>query len=156
MPMRLREPMPNLEGVTEWVNGEVRPEELAGVPVLVHFWAVSCYMCKDSLPTLNEWREQYGQQYNLKLIGIHMPRSEKDTDIDAAKAMIEQYELKHPIAIDNQHAVTNAFQNEYVPAYYLFDAAGQMRFYGAGEKAIGMVGQRIHKILGPKEEQPGT
>lgn len=152
MPMRLREQMPELQGVTEWVNGETSKQELAGQPVLVHFWAISCYMCKESLPVLNEWRDKYGEQYNLKLVGIHMPRSEKDTDIDAVKDAIRQYGLKHPIAIDNDHAVTDAFQNEYVPAYYLFDAEGQMRFFGAGEKAIGMVEQRLHKILGPKEE----
>jgi len=151
MPMRLREQMPELQGVTEWVNGETSKQELAGQPVLVHFWAISCYMCKESLPVLNEWRDKYGEQYNLKLVGIHMPRSEKDTDIGAVKDAINQYGLKHPIAIDNDHAVTDAFQNEYVPAYYLFDAEGQMRFFGAGEKAIGMVEQRLHKILGPKE-----
>lgn len=151
MPMRLREQMPELQGVTEWVNGEVDKAQLQGQPVLVHFWAVSCYMCKESLPLLNEWRDKYGEQYNLKLVGIHMPRSEKDTDLDTVKATIQQYEMKHPIAVDNNHAVTDSFQNEFVPAYYLFDAEGQMRFYGAGEKAIGMVEQRLHKILGPKE-----
>ena len=152
MPIRLREPMPEFQGVTEWVNGEVSKDRLQGQPVLVHFWAVSCYMCKESLPVLNEWRDKYGRQYNLQIVGIHMPRSEKDTDVETVKATIEQYGMKHPIAIDNEHAVTDAYQNEYVPAYYLFDGEGQMRFYGAGEKALNMVEQRMHKILGPKEE----
>lgn len=152
MPLRLREQLPELEGVPEWVNGTIDKAQLKGQPVLVHFWAISCYMCKESLPVLNEWRHKYGEQYNLKLVGVHMPRSEKDTDMAAVKAAIQQYELQHPVAIDNDHAITDAFQNEYVPAYYLFDAEGQMRFYGAGEKAIGMVEQRLHKILGPKEQ----
>ena len=151
MPMRLRSELPDLTGATEWVNGQVYKENLKGKPVLVHFWAVSCYMCKDSMPQLNEWREKYGKLYNLQMVGIHMPRSEKDTDIDAAKAIITQYDLKHPIAMDNEHLITNGFENEFVPAYYLFDEQLQMRFYGAGEKALGMVEQRLHKILGPKE-----
>ncbi|MFK7691163.1 redoxin domain-containing protein [Paenibacillus sp. HJGM_3] len=150
--MKLRSELPSLEGITEWVNGTIDRDELQGKPLLVHFWAVSCYMCKDGLPTLNEWRDRFGEQYGLRLIGVHMPRSEKDTDIEEAKKTIAQYELKHPVGIDNEHNVTDAFQNEFVPAYYLFDAQGQMRFYGAGEKALGMVEQRIHKILGPKEE----
>jgi len=151
MPMRLREQMPELAGLTEWVNGEVSKEDLKGKPALVHFWAVSCHMCKESLPTINEWRDTLAKQYNMQIIGIHMPRYEKDTDLEAVHEAIKQYGLQHPIGIDNEHAVTDAFQNEYVPAYYLFDAEGQMRFYGAGEKAIGLVEQRIHKILGPKE-----
>ncbi|MEI7028129.1 redoxin domain-containing protein [Paenibacillus sp. y28] len=151
MPMRLRTELPGFAGVTEWINSQVDLEALRGKPVLVHYWAVSCYMCKEGLPLLNEWRVKFGEQYGLQLVGIHMPRSEKDTDVEAVKEMVKQYELQHPIAVDNAHAVTDAFQNEYVPAFYLFDDQLQMRFFGAGEKALGMVEQRIHKILGPKE-----
>lgn len=152
MPMRLRSELPPFEGVTEWINGEVKKEDLKGHPVLIHFWAVSCYMCKESLPQINEWRDQYEGEYSLKVIGVHMPRSESDTDIDAVKAMVKQYELKHPIIIDNEHAVTDAFQNEYVPAYYLFDGEDQLRHFQAGEKGLKMVEQRLHKILGTKDE----
>jgi peroxiredoxin len=151
MPMRLRSELPDFQGVTEWVNGEVKKEELQGRPVLIHFWAVSCYMCKESLPQINEWRDSFEKQFNLQVIGVHMPRSEKDTDIEQVKATIAQYELKHPIMVDNSHTITDAFQNEFVPAYYLFDGASQLRHFQAGEKGLKMVEQRIHKILGVKD-----
>ncbi|WP_274363398.1 redoxin domain-containing protein [Paenibacillus thermotolerans] len=149
--MRLRTELPEFQGVTEWVNGEVAKSELEGKPVLVHFWAVSCYMCKESLPLMNEWRKKYEQQYGLRMIGVHMPRSEADTDIAAVKETIEQYHLEHPVIVDNEHAVTDAFQNEFVPAYYLFDGNLQLRHFQAGEKGLSMVEQRIHKILGTNE-----
>ncbi len=148
MPMRIRSELPEFEGVTEWMNGEADRQELKGRPVLVHFWAVSCHMCKESLPQINEWREKYEKQYNLKVIGVHMPRSEKDTDIQTVKETAAQYDLKHPIMIDNSHAITDAFQNEYVPAYYLFDDQGQLRHFQAGERGLKMVEQRLEKILG--------
>jgi thioredoxin-like negative regulator of GroEL len=151
MPMRLRTELPELQGVTEWVNGEASKADLAGKPVLIHFWAVSCYMCKEGLPLINEWRKKYEQQYNLQVIGVHMPRSEADTDIGAVKDAIKQYNLEHPVIIDNEHAVTDAFQNEYVPAYYLFDGNSQLRHFQAGEKGLSMVEQRLHKILGTNE-----
>ncbi len=152
MPMRLRTELPAFDGVTEWVNGETSKAAVVGKPVLVHFWAVSCYLCKESLPMLNIWREQYGAQYGLQVIGVHMPRSEKDLDIASAKAVISEYELAHPVIIDNDHAVAEAFQNEYVPAFYLFDQQGQLRHFQAGEKGLKMVEQRLHKILGVSEE----
>ncbi len=151
MPMKLRAELPELAGATEWLNGTFDKASVQGKPVLVHFWAVSCYMCKEGMPLLKEWKDKYGEQYGLQLVGIHMPRSEKDTELEAVKDIVAQYGLEHPIAVDNEHAIAGAFENEYVPAYYLFDELGQMRFYGAGEKAIGMVEQRMHKILGPKE-----
>ena len=151
MPMRLRSEMPEFSGVTEWVNGELSKEKLAGKPVLIHFWAVSCHMCKESLPQINEWREKYGKQYDLQVVGVHMPRSEKDTEIEPVKETIKKYELEHPIMIDNQHKITDAFQNEYVPAYYLFDENQQLRHFQAGERGLKMVEQRLNKILGVNE-----
>lgn len=150
MPMKLRTEIPDFTGVTEWVNGQVDKAALQGHPVLVHFWAVSCYLCKEGLPFINHWRDVYGEQYKLKIIGVHMPRSEKDTEIEPIKATIKQYELTHPIIIDNAHAVTDSYQNEFVPAYYLFDDKLQLRHFQAGERGLQMVDQRIQKILGVK------
>ncbi len=152
MPMRLRTELPAFAGVTEWINGEAQREALQGKPVLVHFWAVSCYLCKESLPMINIWRDTFGEQYNLQIVGVHMPRSEKDLDIASAKAIVNEYELTHPVIIDNDHAVAEAFQNEYVPAFYLFDENHQLRHFQAGEKGLKMVEQRLHKILGVTEE----
>lgn len=149
--MRLREELPDFPGVTEWVNGQLTKEELAGKPVLVHFWSVSCYMCKESLPQINEWRDKYAEN-GLKVIGVHMPRSEADTNMETIKQTITQYELTHPIAIDNAMKTTDAFQNEYVPAYYLFDESLQLRHFQAGEKGLNMVKKRLHRILGIEEE----
>lgn len=151
MPMRLRSEMPEFEGVTEWVNGQVSKQDLEGKPVLIHFWAVSCHMCKESLPQINEWRKMYGEQHDLQVIGVHMPRSEKDTEIEPVKETIKKYELEHPIMVDNQHKITDAFQNEYVPAYYLFDGKQQLRHFQAGERGLKMVEQRLNKILGKSE-----
>ncbi len=153
--MRLREELPDFPGITEWVNGQVSKADLAGKPVLVHFWSVSCYMCKESLPQINEWRDKYSEQYGLRVIGVHMPRSEADTNIETIKETIAQYELTHPIAIDNQMKTTDAFQNEYVPAYYLFDETLQLRHFQAGEKGLNMVKKRLHRILGIEEESQG-
>lgn len=152
MALRLRTEMPELKGVTEWVNGEVSKEELKGSPVLIHFWSVSCGLCKKSLPEINKMREEIPQ---LKFVGIHMPRSEKDTDVNAVKETIQQYELKHPQAIDNMHSVVDAFENEFVPAFYLFDANGLLRHRSAGEKALAMLKSPLERVLKEYEQNGG-
>lgn len=149
--MRLREELPDFPGITEWVNGQVTKAELAGSPVLVHFWSVSCYMCKESMPNINEWRDKYAAN-GLKVVGIHMPRSEADTNIETIKETIAQYNLTHPIAIDNEMKTVDAFQNEYVPAFYLFDENLQLRHFQAGEKGLNLVKKRLFRILGIEEE----
>lgn len=149
--MRLREELPDFPGITEWVNGQVTKADLAGSPVLVHFWSVSCYMCKESMPSINEWRDKYAAN-GLKVIGIHMPRSEKDTDIETIKQTIAEHNLTHSIAIDNDMKTVDAFQNEYVPAFYLFDENLQLRHFQAGEKGLNLVKKRLFRILGIEEE----
>jgi hypothetical protein len=43
-----------------------------------------------------------------------------DADFNAVREAITQYEITGPGAIDNEHKLRDAFQNEngYVPAYY--------------------------------------
>lgn len=147
MPMRLGSDLPALDGATEWVNGE--PAEIAGSPVLVHFWAVSCYLCKKNMTELRNWKEQYGAR-GLKLVAVHMPRQESDTDVGAVRAAITELEITESCAIDNRHLLKNAFQNDqgWVPAYYLFDANGTLKSRTAGDAGLGMLKGALEKLLG--------
>lgn len=147
MALRLRTELPSLEGITEWVNGEISKDDLIGKPTLIHFWSISCGICKESLPEVNELRDNHPE---LQVIGIHMPRSEKDTEIPPVKETIEKYELKHPQGIDNMHQVVDRFENEYVPAFYLFDRNGLLRHRSAGEKALSMLKNPLERVLNEK------
>ena len=57
MPLRISTEMPELDGATEWLNGTADRANLAGAPTLVHFRSVSCYICKNNLPTLKQWKK---------------------------------------------------------------------------------------------------
>ncbi|MBD1370810.1 TlpA family protein disulfide reductase [Hazenella sp. IB182357] len=148
MALRLRTDMPKIENVTEWVNGSISNEDLSGKIVLVHFWSISCGLCKESLPDINQMREDLP---HVSFVGIHMPRSEKDTDIDAVKETISKYNLKHPQGIDNMHSVVDAFENQFVPAFFLFDKEGKLRHRSAGEKALSMLKKPLERVLGESE-----
>jgi len=52
--------MPRFEGATEWFNGtQAHAEaEVQQHPTLVHFWSVSCGICKDNLPRIAQWRDE--------------------------------------------------------------------------------------------------
>jgi thiol-disulfide isomerase/thioredoxin len=150
MPMRIGTQMPSLDGATEWFGAtQAHAEaESAGHPVLVHFWSVSCGTCKDNLPRVAEWREQRGAQ-GLRVIAVHMPRYEADTDVEAVREAIAKYDIAEPCAVDNQHKLREAFQNEqgYVPAYYLFDAEGKLRCFAAGERGLNMISPALERLL---------
>lgn len=154
MAMRIGTQMPALEGATEWFGGtQAHAEaEALGRPTLIHFWSASCGICKDNLPRVSQWRDEKRDQ-GLRVIAIHMPRYESDTDIEKVRELIDQFGIKEPVAVDNEHKLREAFQNDqgYVPAYYLFDAEGKLRSFAAGERGLDMLKSAIDRVLTPVE-----
>lgn len=113
MPMRLGSDMPALVGATEWFNGEPKLED--GKVTFVHFWAVSCHICHETMADVLRIRDEYADQ-GLQTVAVHMPRMEEDTDIARIRADVEKYHITQPCAVDNQVAIAQAFQNEFTPA----------------------------------------
>ena len=152
--MRIGTPMPSLEGATEWFNGtQAHAEaEAVGHPTLVHFWSVSCGVCKDNLPRVAQWRDEKKEQ-GLRVIAIHMPRYEADTDTDAVRDLIGKHNIIEPVGVDNEHKLRDAFQNDngYVPAYYLFDAEGKLKSFAAGERGLDMLKSAIDRVLASEQ-----
>ncbi len=151
MPLRSGSPLPDLTGAECWINGETSRDELLGSPVLVHFFAKSCPICHDNMPTVESWRESFGPK-GLKVVGIHMPREEADTDVSAVTADIEVMNMAEPVAIDNQHTIGDRFENKLWPAYYLFDATGAMRGRAAGYAGLKMIEAPLLRLLGIDQE----
>jgi thiol-disulfide isomerase/thioredoxin len=148
--------MPSLEGATEWFGGtQAHAEaEMKGHPTLVHFWAVSCGICKENLPRITEWRDAR-RDAGLRVVAVHMPRYEADTDTEAVRDAIAQYNITEPCAVDNQHKLRDAFGNEqgYVPAYYLFDAEGKLKSFAAGERGFNMVAAALERLLAQASQE---
>lgn len=145
MSMRLRTQLPELDGVTEWINSEPEMETASG-PVLVYFWAVSCNVCHRVLPNLQLWRETYVPQ-GLKMISIHCPRMKTDTDIRKVKSAVDNLGIVEPCGVDNMHRVKKAFDNEFWPAFYIFDAEKRLKRRAAGNAGLDMINPVLEKFF---------
>ena len=156
MPMRIGTEMPSLDGATEWFNAtQSRAEnESEGHPTLVHFWAVSCGICKDNMPRVNEWRDARREE-GLRVVAVHMPRYEADTNIEDVREAISKYNITEPCAVDNMHRLREAFKNDqgFVPAYYLFDAEGKLRCFAAGERGLDMLASALERVMAGAQKQ---
>lgn len=149
--MKLREQMPELSGATEWLNSEVTKEQLIGEkPTLFHFWSISCHLCKESMPQVNEFRDHYRDKLNV--IAVHIPRSEDDLNIDEIKKVAAEHDISQSIFVDSEHKLTDAFENQYVPAYYVFDKEGRLRHFQAGGSGMKMLEKRVNRVLAELEK----
>ena len=152
MSLRLGTELPDLSGATEWLNGEVDRSHLIGSPVLVHFWAMSCYICKQNLPTIEAWQQTYGT-LGLKVLAVHMPRQESDMDTATVKATATEFAIREPCAIDNTHAIGDAFQTGgFWPHYFLFDAEGKLINRAAGDAGLKMMDGALQRLMQPQPE----
>jgi thiol-disulfide isomerase/thioredoxin len=153
--LRIGTTLPDLGGATEWFGGtQAHAEAQAkGHPTLVYFWSVSCGTCKENLPRVAQWRDE-SKAAGLRVIAVHMPRYEADTDVEAVREAIAQHNIIEVCAIDNEHKLKEAFQNDqgFVPAYYLFDSEGTLKSFAAGERGLDMLKSALDRLLASSEQ----
>jgi len=128
---------PSLGGATEWLNSKpLAAEGLRGKVVLVDFWTFSCINSLRTLPYIRAWAEKY-KDLGLVVIGVQAPEFAFEKNIDNVRWAVKEMRLEYPIAIDNNHAIWNDFDNEAWPAVYFVDAKGHIRhhYFGEGEYA---------------------
>ncbi|KOO50574.1 TlpA family protein disulfide reductase [Priestia koreensis] len=144
--MKLRDTMPELVGASMWINGETSTEQLIGKKAtLIHFWSVSCHLCKEAMSHINDFRDLYQEQ--LQVVAVHMPRSKADLNTEEIQRIAVEENMTQPIFIDHEQTLTAAFDNQYVPAYYLFDRDGRLRHFQAGGSGMKVLKKRLQRIL---------
>jgi len=151
MPMRLGTEMPILDGATAWLNSDGEPSLRADKVTLVHFWAVSCHICHETMNDVVAMKNKY-ESHGLQVVAIHMPRYEEDVDGDRVQADVAKYNISQPVAMDHEHVITNRFENEYVPAFFVFGADHALKFRAAGDKGFLKVEPKIRAALGLEAE----
>jgi thiol-disulfide isomerase/thioredoxin len=147
MPMRLGTPMPSLEGATEWLNSDGVPKLEDGKVTLIHFWAVSCHICHETMADVIRIKDKYAPE-GLQVVALHMPRFEEDANVERVKQDIEEFNIRQPVGLDHRRAIADRFENEYVPAFFLFGKDGTLKFRAAGDKGFQKVEPKIREALG--------
>ncbi|HTA40353.1 MAG TPA: redoxin domain-containing protein [Candidatus Acidoferrales bacterium] len=149
----MRSPLPSLEGATTWLNGEPESATLRDKPVVVSFWSKSCYLCHESAGQVAQWRDKFAKA-GVRFVAVHQPRSEDELDVDlVSKDAIAEMKLTQPVAIDNEHAIVDRFENHFVPAFYVFNRNHELRHFQAGGKGFERIEAAIERVL---EEPAGA
>jgi thiol-disulfide isomerase/thioredoxin len=147
-----RPQMPSFGGATEWLNSEpLGPAELRGHVVLVNFWTWTCINWLRQEPYVRAWFQAYRDD-GLVVIGVHTPEFSFEHRIDGVQRAIEEREIDYPVAVDNDHAVWDAFDNHYWPALYFVDVDGVVSHRHFGEGRYDESERVIQELLGVERE----
>jgi len=143
-------PAPNFKGITAWLNTPggkpLSLRALRGKVVLVDFWTYSCINCQRSLPHVEAWYQEYAKD-GLVVVGVHTPEFAFEHVVSNVRAQAAALGVRYPVAVDDNYATWNAYSNQYWPADYLIDAAGNVRSVHFGEGGYSTMGQLIRQLL---------
>jgi thiol-disulfide isomerase/thioredoxin len=125
--------LPDLNGAIGWLNSApLNRKSLQGKVVLVDIWTYSCINSLRQLPYMMSWAAKY-KDAGLVVIGVHAPEFGFEKERANVENAVRDLKLTYPIAIDSNHAIWQAFNNEYWPADYFIDGKGQIRYHHFGE-----------------------
>jgi len=139
--------MAEISGIDAWINSKpLTLKKLKGKVVLVDFWTYTCVNCIRTLPYIKEWHKKYSK-LGLVIVGVHTPEFEFEKKLENVQQAVKKFDLKHPIALDNDYQTWNSFSNRYWPAKYLFNKEGKLVYTHFGEGNYAETEQSIRTLL---------
>ena len=140
--------MPSLDGAVGWLNSEpLDHADLRGRAVLVNFWTFTCINWLRQEPYVRAWSQAY-RDAGLIVIGVHTPEFSFEHELDRVRRATQERAIDYPVALDNDYAVWNAFDNHYWPALYFVDGDGAIRDRHFGEGRYEESERVVQQLLG--------
>jgi thiol-disulfide isomerase/thioredoxin len=147
LPLPVEGELPSLGGANGWLNSQpLTAVDLRGKVVLIDFWTYTCINWRRTLPYVRAWAEKYKAQ-GLVVIGVHSPEFDFEKEVGNVRQQVKAMSIDYPIAIDSDHVIWRAFNNEYWPALYFVDAQGRIRHHQFGEGEYGQSEMIIQQLL---------
>src|ERR1700756_740578 len=143
-------PAPAVTGITEWLNtpggAPIDLASLRGKVVLIDFWAYSCINCQRAIGHVVDWYNRYRDD-GFVVIGVHTPEYAFERVPGNVAGGAAALHITYPVALDNDYATWNSYQNLYWPADYLIDANGTVRHTKFGEGDYDGTERLIRQLL---------
>ena len=146
-------PAPAVTGITQWLNtpggAPINLAALRGKVVLIDFWAYSCINCQRAIGHVVDWYNRYRDigEGGFVVIGVHTPEYAFERVPGNVASGAAALHIDYPIALDNDYATWNSYQNLYWPAEYLIDANGTVRHTKFGEGDYDVTEKLIRQLL---------
>ena len=130
------DPVPRVEvgypapryAATTLAGDSATTSSLAGKVVLLNIWATWCAPCREEIPYLQSLYEQH-RQAGLEIIGVSVDARGQE---EAIREFVKDFGMTYPVWRDPDERVQSMFLALGVPASYLIDRAGILRWRRLG------------------------
>jgi len=118
---------PTLQG-----KGVVDLKAYRGKVVYLDFWASWCGPCRQSLPLLNEMRNELKNK-GFEVIAVNLDENPAD-----GMKFLKKFPVDYPVAKDTKGQIVEAYGAETMPTSYIIDKQGVVRMVHNGFKVSDM------------------
>lgn len=138
-----------LDSTLGWLNTD-RPlrfdKELRGQIAVLDFWTYCCINCMHILPDLAFLEHKYASE-PVVFIGVHSAKFTNEASPETIRAAIQRYEINHPVVIDDQMKLWQAYAVRSWPTVVIVNAQGYVVGSVAGENNREALDQMIGQAL---------
>ena len=126
-PPEIGKPAPDYRAVS-LTGDSVSLADARGRVVLLNVWATWCHPCREEIPVLQALHEQHASR-GLELVGVSVDaRGEEDT----IREFANDFRMTYPVWLDPDERVQSTFLAIGVPATFLIDRDGVLRWRHVG------------------------
>jgi cytochrome c biogenesis protein CcmG/thiol:disulfide interchange protein DsbE len=129
--------LPLLDG-----SGSLRLSSLRGSVVVLNFWASWCGPCRQEAPGLKAMSERYADR-NVRFVGIDYV-----DNVAAGQTFVREFGLEYPSVSDASGSLGDDYGLLGLPATFVIDEEGTMRFRFAGYVTEPVLEQALDDVLG--------
>jgi sugar lactone lactonase YvrE/thiol-disulfide isomerase/thioredoxin len=118
-----------------WLNttrGLTLSNDLRGKVVILDFWCYCCINCIHILPDL-AWLEERYQGKAFAVVGVHSAKFENERDAENVMQAVVRYEIRHPVVVDDDFAIWNAYGASGWPHLAVVGPTGHVLWVTSGE-----------------------
>src|SRR5690606_9117096 len=120
-------------------------KKLHGKIVLLDFWTYGCINCIHILPDLDRLQNTYRDQ--LAVISVHSAKFHNEKDATNIRNAVLRYHIEHPVAVDNNLQVWDAYGVNAWPSLILIDPNGRIAGRWAGEGHFEEIDTSIKSLI---------
>ncbi|MEW5940094.1 MAG: redoxin domain-containing protein [Chloroflexota bacterium] len=139
-PAKVDYPAPALV-LTDLDGNPVALTDYLGQTLLVNMWATWCPPCREEMPTLQAFYNDYSAQ-GFVLIGLNDGETEAQV-----REFVDRYGLAFPIWLDPEYASETAFKTMNLPSSFVIDRSGQVRLQWVGAISRPMLDEYVAPII---------
>lgn len=122
---------------------KVSLKEYQGKKVILNFWATWCPPCREEMPEMQKFYQDYRQE-DVEILAVNLEYSE--TKPEKIRDFVKEYGIAFPIPLDEKNTTGKQFRAVSIPTSYFIDEKGIITKMHIGPMDYGFMEEEVRNM----------